>query len=89
MRIKSIHYTEHFAIDFRILPKIVQKKALKAEKLFRQNPFYPSLRLHKLKGKLHGSWSISIDRKYRIIFKSLNDGVIIFGSIGMHDIYDG
>ena len=29
----------------------------------------PSNRLHKLKGKLKGYWSVSINMKYRIIFK--------------------
>jgi proteic killer suppression protein len=29
----------------------------------------PSNRLHKLKGKLRGTWSVSINIKYRIIFK--------------------
>jgi len=56
--------------------------------LFKENPFHLSLRLHKLKGKLEGLWSISIDMKHRIIFKSLEDGVILFVSIGMHAIYE-
>lgn len=29
----------------------------------------PSNRLHKLKGKLKGYWSVSINMKYRIIFE--------------------
>lgn len=29
----------------------------------------PSNRLHKLKGKLKAYWSVSINMKYRIIFK--------------------
>ncbi|OGC82237.1 MAG: hypothetical protein A2V81_00580 [Candidatus Abawacabacteria bacterium RBG_16_42_10] len=66
----------------------MQEKAIKAEKLFRSNPFHPSLRLHKLKGKLFGLWSISIDRRNRIVFKPLNDGVILFVSIGAHSIYE-
>lgn len=71
------------------LPKTIQKKAFKVEKLFRENPFHPSLRLHKLKGKLEGLWSISVDRKNRIIFKPLENGLILFISIGMHAIYEG
>lgn len=88
MRVKEIHYNDDFKGRFLNLPKSIQKKACKCEQLFRENPFHPSLRLHKLKGKLDGLWSISIDMKYRIIFKPLDDGVILFVSVGLHAIYD-
>ena len=88
MQIKAIHYNGAFEKQFRGLPKNIQKKALKAEKLFRSNPFHPSLRLHKLDGKLKGLWSISLDMKYRIVFKPLEDGVILLISIGLHSIYE-
>ncbi|MFA6991942.1 MAG: type II toxin-antitoxin system mRNA interferase toxin, RelE/StbE family [Candidatus Gracilibacteria bacterium] len=88
MQVKEIHYNEEFKKRFLSLPRVIQKKTCKAEILFKQNPFYPSLRLHKLKGKLEGLWSISIDKKYRLIFKSMDDGVVLFISIGLHAIYD-
>lgn len=88
MKIRLIHYNEDFAAQFKSLPQVIQKKALKTETFFRENPFHPSLRLHKLKGKLKKLWSISLDRKYRIIFKPLDDGVILFVSIGLHSIYE-
>lgn len=88
MQIKETHYNDGFKQQFSKLPKLIQKKACKCELLFRENAFRPSLRLHKLKGKLDGLWSISMDMKYRIVFKPLNDGVILFVSIGLHAIYD-
>lgn len=88
MCVVSIHYNDSFAKQFYKLPKNIQIKAIKAEKVFRTNPFHPSLRLHKLKEKLDGLWSISLDYKYRIIFKSLKNGVVLFISIGLHAIYD-
>jgi len=88
MQIKEIHYNNQFEDQFLELPKTIQKKACKKEKIFKENPFHPSLRLHKLKGKLEGLWSISIDMKYRIIFKPLEDGVVLFISVGMHAIYE-
>ena len=88
MQIKEIHYNNQFEQQFLSLPKAIQKKASKKEKIFRENPFHPSLRLHKLKGKLDGLWSISITMKHRIIFKPLDDGVMLFVSIGMHAIYE-
>lgn len=88
MKVQSIHVTDDFHKQFLKIPRIIQIKASKAEKLFRENPFHPSLRLHKLRGKLDGLWSISLDRKYRIIFKPQDDGVMLFISIGLHAIYD-
>jgi addiction module RelE/StbE family toxin len=83
-----VHYDKEFERQFLNLPKKIQKKACKKEAIFRTNPFHPSLRLHKLHGKLKDSWSISIDNKYRIIFKVMKDGVILFVSVGLHAIYE-
>ena len=88
MQIKEIHYNSDFISQFNLLPWEIKKKAIKAENLFKANPFYPSLRLHKLRGKLKDFWSISIDYKYRIIFRILNDGVVVFFTVGLHAIYD-
>lgn len=88
MKVKEIHYNADFEKQFSSFPKSIQKKACKCEGLFRENPFHPSLRLHKLKGNLEGLWSISIDRKCRIVFKPMDDGVILFVSIGVHSIYE-
>lgn len=87
MKVTSIHYNEDFKKQFQALPKLIQKKAVKTETYFRDNPFHPSIRLHKLEGKLQSLWSISIDLKYRIIFKPLEDGVMLFISVGLHAIY--
>ena len=88
MKVQSIYYNKCFLSQFRSLPDLIKKKAVKTEKLFRANPFHPSIRLHKLQGKLKDLWSISIDMKYRIIFKPLENGVILFISTGLHAIYD-
>lgn len=88
MQVREIFYSTNFQNQFKLLPLEIKKKAIKTEKTFRINPFYPSLRLHKLKGKLNGAWSISVDMKYRIIFKPMEKGEVLFISIGLHAIYD-
>lgn len=88
MIIKVIKYDPPFAKEFRKLPEDIRVRAIKAESLFRINAFHPSLRLHKLKGKLKDLWSISIHYKYRIIFKVMEEGEILFISIGKHSIYN-
>ena len=88
MKVQEIHANKGFESQFKTLPAHIQQKAVKTETLFRANPFHPSLRLHKLKGKLDGLWSISLDRSHRIIFEVLEDGNVLFISIGRHSIYE-
>jgi len=44
----EIHYTEEFSRRYGELPVVIQKKAERRKKLFRQNPFHPSLKTEKL-----------------------------------------
>lgn len=88
MRIEIIHVTERFEDQFAKLPLEIKKKSTKVTSFFKENPFHPSLRLHKLKGKLEGLWSISVDRRYRIIFDIMDEGVVMYMSIGIHSIYE-
>jgi len=51
------------------------------------NPFHPSLRLHKLKGRLSELHSVSINLSYRITIEFLVQGhTIIPVDVGPHDI---
>ena len=87
MRITNIAYSRDFVKQVKKLPAPIFEAALKSELLFKFNPLHPSLRLHSLKGKLAGLWSISITRGYRIIFSREDKSDILFISIGKHDIY--
>lgn len=54
--------------------------------LLEADPFYPSLRLHQLKGRLYPLYSVSIDMQYRITMEFyLEDKKIIPVDIGTHD----
>ncbi|MFA5729950.1 MAG: type II toxin-antitoxin system mRNA interferase toxin, RelE/StbE family [Candidatus Paceibacterota bacterium] len=86
MTIKSIVYSSDFLNDMEGLPQEISSLALKKEKILKESPFHPSLRLHPLKGKLKGLWSMSVNMQYRIIFQ-LEDNEVVFISIGKHDIY--
>lgn len=55
MEVKAILYHSKFVAEFHHLSEEIQNRAIKTEALFRQNPLYPSLRLHGLKGGLSGS----------------------------------
>jgi len=54
--------------------------------LLEANPYHPSLRLHKLQGKLKEYYSVSLDMEYRIIIDFIIvDEEIILIDIGSHD----
>jgi len=58
----------------------------KTLKLLEINPYHPSLRLHRLRGKLSELYSVSINISYRItIFFIIQDDKIIPIDIGSHD----
>jgi toxin HigB-1 len=58
----------------------------KTLKLLEMNPDHPSLRLHKLHGKLNELYSISINISYRIsIYFLIEDNKIIPVDIGSYD----
>ena len=58
----------------------------KVLKLLELNPTHPSLRLHKLKGKFAGKYSVYITMSYRIIIIfAVTEKGIVFIDIGSHD----
>ncbi len=81
----NILVTEEFQEHFRELPAAVRKRAEKQERLFRANPFHPSLHTEKLRPKNRQLWSIRIDRKYRIIFRFKDASTVLFLTVGPHD----
>lgn len=77
--------TKEFEDRYRKLPKVTQKRAEKQERLFRQNPFHPSLHTEKLKPAQREVWSFRIDRRYRILFRFVNGKTALFLTVGPHD----
>ena len=64
----------------------LKQKYKKTILLLQSNPHHPSLRLHKLQGKLSHYHSIAIDMEYRIIIDFIIiDEVIYLIDIGSHD----
>jgi addiction module RelE/StbE family toxin len=58
----------------------------KTLKLLKSNPFHPSLRLHRLLGKLSELYSVSINISYRIsIFFIIENDTIVPVDIGSHE----
>jgi len=88
MQIRKIFYTKTFYQTLSLLAPRLEKKFYVKLKLFIQNPFHPSLRMHKLSGKLLWYRSISIDKSVRVIFDVEENGDILFKVIGNHSVYE-
>jgi mRNA-degrading endonuclease YafQ of YafQ-DinJ toxin-antitoxin module len=66
-------------------PEVLERYA-KAMVLLERDPWHPSLRLHKLKGRLREYHSISITLSYRVVIDLvIEDENIIPLDIGTHD----
>ncbi|MDX2189888.1 MAG: type II toxin-antitoxin system mRNA interferase toxin, RelE/StbE family [Bacteroidota bacterium] len=64
----------------------LKAKFWEAMELFVEDYTEPSLRTHKLTGKLEGHWALSIDADCRVIFKFLqNNKKVFLIDIGSHE----
>ncbi|MEK7461828.1 MAG: type II toxin-antitoxin system RelE/ParE family toxin [Patescibacteria group bacterium] len=77
--------TAEFEKRYKDLTISIQKKSEKQEKIFRSNPFHPSLHTEKLEPRNKELWSIRVDKSYRIIFRFINGNTVLFLTIGPHD----
>jgi mRNA-degrading endonuclease YafQ of YafQ-DinJ toxin-antitoxin module len=78
----------------RAAKKILRKKPNLADSIketlchLEADAYHPSLRTHKLTGKLHGSWACSAGYDLRIVFSFIkHDGKedILLESVGTHE----
>ncbi len=83
----EIEYSPKFKKAFKKLPKEVKEKAIDCEKIFRNNPFDPRLKTHKLHGTMKEYWAFSISYNYRMGFTFVSGKLVRFHDIGIHDIY--
>jgi addiction module RelE/StbE family toxin len=85
----KIVITEYY---LKKLKKFIKKhpevldRYIKMIEILEIDPFHPSLRIHKLKGRLKEYHSISINMQYRVVIDFIiDDGMIIPIDIGTHD----
>ncbi len=83
----KIIYSQKFIKEYKKLPKEVKLRAEEKETIFKQNPFDPRLKSHKLKGELKEFYSFSVAYNLRVIFHFEKNNVVGFDTIGTHAIY--
>ncbi len=84
----KVRFKPSFLRELGKLPPALQKESEEKIILFRQDPQHPSLRVHKLKGRLRGYWSFSVNYKYRIIYEHESKHTVALVKIGDHGIYE-
>lgn len=87
MKIGIIKVSARFEKRYSKLPAHIRTQAKEQETIFRENPFQPSLKTHKLHGQEKDAWAFSVNYEYRIKFVFLGDAEVLFLDIGTHKIY--
>lgn len=85
--ISTVNYSSFFKRKYKQLSRHQKDDFKQAIELFVENPFHSSLKTHKLKGKLKGFWSFSINYSDRILFKFSEKDAVNLINIGDHSIY--
>jgi len=62
----------------------LKEKISKKIFVFKMNPTHPSLKLHRLKGKMVDDWSIAVEGDLRIIFTYIDEGILLV-DLGKHE----
>lgn len=62
----------------------LEDKFWRRVELFKNDPFDPKLRTHKLSGKLKDLWSFSVEYDVRVIFSFADQARVVFVDIGSH-----
>ena len=83
----NISYASSFLKQVKRCDLSLQEEVFTAVELFQQNPHHPSLKTHKLQGKLAGRWSFSVNYKIRIVFEYLSEENAVLLAVGSHDVY--
>ena len=68
----------------------IEKRLAERLKLLSSDPFHPSLKTHRLKGKLSGAWACTVEYDCRIVFNFQNnpdtgEEEILLIDLGSHD----
>jgi len=77
--------SDEFERHYCRLSPALKTKAEKQERLFRNNPFHPSLHTEKLEPRGKQVWSFRIDKSYRVAFRFITGTKVLFLTVGPHD----
>jgi addiction module RelE/StbE family toxin len=80
----TIQYLPKFKKQYQKLPLKFQQQFDNRIRLFKSDPTNPTLRIHPLKGKFSGYWSMNVNGDIRALYLHQRETIIIFALIGTH-----
>ena len=83
----EVFFSKKFVRLYAKLDQSLKSEVKQRIELLKDQTNHTSLKVHKLHGPLEDSFSFSINRKLRILFKYLSDSKVILVAIDDHDIY--
>lgn len=83
----GVKYLPKFIRMFNKLDPALQDEVVEKIELFKNPKNHKLLKVHKLKGRLQGSYSFSIDYKNRIVFEYETKEIALLMAVGDHDVY--
>lgn len=83
----KILYKPSFVRQYNKLQSALQQEIKEKISLFKKNQKHPFLKTHKLKGKLSGFLSFSVNYEYRIVFQYESKNTAVLLVVGNHSIY--
>ena len=79
-----IRYLPKFKNQYKKLPPKMQTQFDDRVQLFVVDPTLPKLKVHPLKGKYAGYWSMSVSGDIRALYIIEGETIVIFALIGTH-----
>ncbi|NIA02010.1 MAG: type II toxin-antitoxin system mRNA interferase toxin, RelE/StbE family [Nitrospirae bacterium] len=83
----TVHFKPSFLKQFNKFSVALQDEIEEKIELFKKDPTHPSLKSHKLRGRLKGRFSFSVNYRIRIVFACLSKKDVVLLSVGGHDVY--
>jgi mRNA-degrading endonuclease YafQ of YafQ-DinJ toxin-antitoxin module len=83
----KVSFKPTFIRQLNSLEEDLQEEVIEKVELFKNRKYHKQLKVHKLKGRLAGRYSLSVNFQTRIVFKYEKKDEAVLLVVGSHDVY--
>lgn len=83
----NVSFSPQFKRHFKKLDPQLKEEVLEKIELFKDQKNHTQLKIHKLKGRLNGTYSFSVNYQTRILFEYFSEDEAVLLVVGNHDVY--
>ena len=83
----EVHFKPIFVRQFNKLDPALQEEVQEKIELLKNTDNHKQLKVHKLKGRLLGTYSFSVNYQTRIVFMYESKQSTVLLAVGDHDVY--